>query len=55
MFTSLLGLPLFPWTPAKASALGDANASNFRYRFAKPARVTPRTGRVRVSAYALRR
>jgi acyl-homoserine-lactone acylase len=31
MFTSLLGLPLFPWTPAVASSLGDANAANFRY------------------------
>jgi acyl-homoserine-lactone acylase len=31
VFTSLLGLPLFPWTPAKAWALGDANAANFRY------------------------
>ncbi len=31
VFTSLLGLPLFPWTPAKAFALGDANAGNFRY------------------------
>ncbi len=30
VFTSLLGLPLFPWTPATAYALGDANASNFR-------------------------
>ena len=30
VFTSLLGLPLFPWTPASAYALGDANASNFR-------------------------
>ncbi len=25
MLTSLLGLPLFPWTPVKAYALGDAN------------------------------
>jgi acyl-homoserine-lactone acylase len=31
VFTSLLGLPLFPWTPAKAFAMGDANAANFRY------------------------
>ena len=31
VFTSLLGLPLFHWTPAKAFALGDANAGNFRY------------------------
>ena len=30
VFTSLLGLPLFPWTPATAYALGDANAANFR-------------------------
>ncbi len=30
VFTSLLGLPLFPWTPTSAYALGDANASNFR-------------------------
>ena len=31
VFVSLLGLPLFPWTPATATALGDANATNFRY------------------------
>ena len=31
MFTSLLGLPLFPWTPATAYAMGDVNADNFRY------------------------
>jgi acyl-homoserine-lactone acylase len=31
VFTSLLGQPLFPWTPARAFALGDANAANFRY------------------------
>jgi acyl-homoserine-lactone acylase len=31
VFTSLLGLSAFPWTPAKAFALGDANAPNFRY------------------------
>jgi len=31
MFTSLLGLPLFPWTPVAAFAMGDANARNFRY------------------------
>ena len=31
MFTSLLGLPLFPWTATSAYALGDANADNFRY------------------------
>ena len=29
--TSILGLPLFPWTPATACAMGDANAGNFRY------------------------
>jgi acyl-homoserine-lactone acylase len=31
MVTSVLGLPLFPWTPVKAFALGDANYENFRY------------------------
>ena len=31
MLTSLLGLPLFPWTPTTAFAMGDANAANFRY------------------------
>ena len=31
VFTELLGQPLFPWTPAAAFAMGDANASNFRY------------------------
>jgi acyl-homoserine-lactone acylase len=31
ILTSILGLPLFPWTPATAWALGDANAGNFRY------------------------
>jgi acyl-homoserine-lactone acylase len=31
VFTSILGLPLFPWTPLKAYALGDANDENFRY------------------------
>jgi acyl-homoserine-lactone acylase len=31
MLTSILGLPLFPWTPLKAFALGDANYENFRY------------------------
>ena len=31
VFTSLLGLPLFPWTPLLAPTLGDANAANFRY------------------------
>ncbi len=30
MFTSLLGLPLFPWTPAVGYAFGDVNANNFR-------------------------
>ena len=31
MFTSLLGLPLFPWTAASGYAMGDVNADNFRY------------------------
>ena len=31
VFTSILGLPLFPWTSAQAHAMGDANAANFRY------------------------
>lgn len=31
LFTSLLGLNLFPWTPVKAFALGDVNERNFRY------------------------
>ena len=31
ILTSLLGLPIFPWTPATAFAMGDANAPNFRY------------------------
>ena len=31
MVTSILGLPLFPWTPVKGYALGDANYENFRY------------------------
>ncbi|MEK6807204.1 MAG: acylase [Pseudomonadota bacterium] len=31
MFSSIFGLPIFPWTPARAFALGDANAANFRY------------------------
>ena len=31
VLTSLLGLPIFPWTPATAFAMGDANAPNFRY------------------------
>jgi acyl-homoserine-lactone acylase len=31
IFTSVLGLPLFPWLPVQAYALADANAHNFRY------------------------
>ncbi len=31
VLTSLIGLPIFPWTPTVAWALGDANAGNFRY------------------------
>ncbi|MEA2404524.1 MAG: acyl-homoserine-lactone acylase, partial [Thermoleophilaceae bacterium] len=31
VFTSILGLPLFPWTASQAYAMGDANAGNFRY------------------------
>ena len=31
MLTSILGLPLFPWTPLKAYALADSNYENFRY------------------------
>jgi acyl-homoserine-lactone acylase len=31
MFTSLLGLPLFPWTSSRAYAMHDANEENFRY------------------------
>ncbi len=31
MLTSILGLPLFPWTPTKGFALGDINYENFRY------------------------
>ena len=31
ILTSLLGIPLFPWTENTAYALGDANATNFRY------------------------
>lgn len=31
ILTSILGLPVFPWTPERAYALGDANAGNFRY------------------------
>jgi acyl-homoserine-lactone acylase len=30
VFDSLLGLPLFPWTPVSAYAMGDANFGNFR-------------------------
>ncbi|HEX8119652.1 MAG TPA: penicillin acylase family protein [Solirubrobacteraceae bacterium] len=31
VFNSILGLPLFPWTPERAYAMGDANAENFRF------------------------
>ena len=31
VLTGILGLPLFPWTPATAWSIGDANAGNFRY------------------------
>jgi acyl-homoserine-lactone acylase len=31
MFTSLLGLPLFPWTSSRAYAMHDVNEGNFRY------------------------
>jgi acyl-homoserine-lactone acylase len=31
MFTSLLGLPLFPWTSERGYAMHDANEENFRY------------------------
>ena len=31
IFTSILGLPLFPWTPVSAYAMGDVNANSFRY------------------------
>jgi acyl-homoserine-lactone acylase len=31
VFTSILGLPVFPWTPTVAHALGDVNAANFRF------------------------
>jgi acyl-homoserine-lactone acylase len=31
ILTGILGLPIFPWTPVTAFALGDVNASNFRY------------------------
>jgi acyl-homoserine-lactone acylase len=31
ILTSILGLPVFPWTPDRAYAMGDVNAGNFRY------------------------
>ncbi len=31
VFTSILGLPVFPWTPLVAHALADVNAANFRF------------------------
>src|SRR5207253_2798130 len=31
IFDSILGLPLFPWNGVTAYAMGDANATNFRY------------------------
>jgi acyl-homoserine-lactone acylase len=31
MITAILGLPIFPWTPVTAFAMGDVNAANFRY------------------------
>ena len=31
VLTGVLNLPLFPWTPAVAYAMGDVNAANFRY------------------------
>jgi acyl-homoserine-lactone acylase len=31
ILNGILGLPVFPWTPERAYAMGDANASNFRY------------------------
>ncbi|MEA2375890.1 MAG: acyl-homoserine-lactone acylase [Thermoleophilaceae bacterium] len=31
IFDSILGLPLFPWTPDHAYAMGDGNGENFRY------------------------
>ena len=31
VFISLLGLPIFPWTPTTATSMGDVNATNFRY------------------------
>jgi acyl-homoserine-lactone acylase len=30
ILTSILGLPVFPWTPERAYAMHDANATNFR-------------------------
>ncbi len=30
VLTSILGLPVFPWTPERAFVMGDANATNFR-------------------------
>lgn len=30
VLTSILGLPIFPWTPERAFVMGDANATNFR-------------------------
>jgi acyl-homoserine-lactone acylase len=31
ILTSILGLPVFPWTAERAYAMDDANANNFRY------------------------
>jgi acyl-homoserine-lactone acylase len=31
ILTSILGLPVFPWTFERAYAMGDVNAGNFRY------------------------
>jgi acyl-homoserine-lactone acylase len=31
ILTSILGLPVFPWTPERAYAMYDVNAENFRY------------------------
>ena len=31
ILTSILGLPVFPWTTERAYAMGDINAGNFRY------------------------
>jgi acyl-homoserine-lactone acylase len=31
ILTSILGLPIFPWTVERAYAMGDVNAGNFRY------------------------